>query len=111
MLLRRDGPDGLRLTVKLTPKAAADRIAGPADGPDATRLLKVQVTAPPVDGKANAALIRLLAKTFKCPKTSLKVVSGATDRTKVVAISGDPEDLAARIAAALGLSGADAKIG
>ncbi|MDW3205050.1 MAG: DUF167 domain-containing protein [Alphaproteobacteria bacterium] len=109
-MLRRDGGGGLRLAVRLSPRAAADRIAGPSDGPGATRLLKVQVTAPPADGKANAALVRLLAKTFRCPKTSLKVVSGATDRTKVVAISGNPDDLAARICTALRLTGADAKI-
>lgn len=109
-MLRRAGPDTLRLTVRLTPKAAANRVSGPADGPDGTRLLKLQVTAPPVDGKANAAMIRLLSKTFRCPKTSLEVVSGMTERTKVVAISGDPDDLAARIIATLGLTGADTKI-
>lgn len=92
---------GVRLAVRLTPKAAATRIQGLADTADGARRLKVQVTAPPEGGKANAALLKLLAKTFKCPKTSLEVVSGQTDRNKVVAIAGNPAGLETRIRTAL----------
>lgn len=58
-----------------------------ADGQPA---LKVQVTAAPEDGKANKAVIALLAKTFKRPKRDFAVVLGETDRRKVVHMAGDP---------------------
>ena len=48
------------------------------------------MTAVPEGGKANAALLKLLAKTWKLPKTSLTIASGATSRRKVVHIAGDP---------------------
>jgi uncharacterized protein len=89
--------DGIRLMVRLTPKAAADRIAGViADGRGGWAL-KVAVTAPPVDGKANAALIRLLARHFGLRPSDLTVIGGASDRSKVIGIKGDP----AKVAAAL----------
>jgi uncharacterized protein YggU (UPF0235/DUF167 family) len=55
------------------------------------------VTAVPEDGKANAALLKLLAKTWKLPKTSLTIASGATSRRKVVQIAGDPAVLYAML--------------
>lgn len=55
------------------------------------------VTAPPESGKANAALLKLLAKAWKLPKTSLSVISGATARRKVVHIAGDPATLLTRL--------------
>lgn len=91
----------VRLSVRLTPKASANRIQGTGQSPDGTSHLKVQVTTVPENGKANAALIKLLAKALKCPKTSLTIISGATDRNKVVAISGGIQDLDARLQAIL----------
>ncbi len=82
--------DGIALSVRLTPKASANRIQGLFELPDGARSLKCQVTAVPEAGKANAALIKMLAKAFKCPKTSLNIISGMTDRNKVVTVSGDP---------------------
>lgn len=87
----------LTVTVRLTPKASADRIQGIVDEPDGTTAVKVQVTAVPEGGKANAALLKLLAKTWKLPKTSLTIVSGATSRRKVVRIAGEPGDLMRRL--------------
>lgn len=55
--------------------------------------IKATVTAPAEGGKANAALLKLLAKTWKLPKTSLSIASGATSRHKVVHIAGQPADL------------------
>ena len=55
--------------------------------------LKVSVSAPPEDGKANVALIKLLAKAWSVPKSSLSVLVGQTARNKVVHITGDPEFL------------------
>ena len=86
-------PDGVRIRVRLTPKASRDRIEGVQPDASGGRLLKVSVTAVPEAGKANAALVKLLAKTWRLPKTSLNVVSGATDRSKVLLAAGDPDEL------------------
>lgn len=91
-------PDGLLIRVKLTPKAAADRVQGVAMEADRRVALKVAVTAPPEDGKANAALIAFLAKTWRVPKTSIELVAGATDRRKRLKIAGSPEKLTAALA-------------
>ncbi len=89
--------DGLRVALRLTPKAGRDRIAGTAAEADGGVVLKVQVTAVPEDGKANAALIRLLAKQWRLPRTSMAVIQGATDRRKVILISGDAAELRQRL--------------
>ena len=56
---------------------------------------KIAVTAPPEDGKANAAVSKLLAKFFRTAKSNIAVVSGATARTKQLEIAGDGASLAA----------------
>ena len=85
---------GLRLAVRLTPGAHADRIDGIETLADGRVVLKVRVTAPPEGGKANAALIRLLAKSLKRPKSAVTVVAGQTSRTKTLQIEGEPAALA-----------------
>ena len=63
--------------------------------------LKVAVTAPPVEGKANAACIELLAKLLKLPKSSFSIAAGQTSRNKVARISGiTADELCARLRAA-----------
>lgn len=57
--------------------------------------LKIAVTAPPDKGKANAAVVALLAKTFGVAKSSVTVVAGETDRRKVLRIAGEPAALSA----------------
>lgn len=89
--------DGVRLAVRLTPKASAERIVGLADEADGGVVLKVAVTAAPEHGKANAALVRLLAETFHLPPRDFSVVRGLTDRRKLVAVAGAPAALAARL--------------
>ena len=79
----------IRLSVKVTPKASSDRIRG-WDG----AVLKVAVTAVPEDGKANKAVIALLAKTLKLPKSAIDIASGETSRTKILLIDGDEALLA-----------------
>jgi uncharacterized protein (TIGR00251 family) len=92
-------PSGLRLFVRLTPKARAERIEGTIlDGEGRTRL-KVAVTAPPEDGKANAALIAFLAKRLKIAKSQFELDAGATSRQKTLLIAGEPEELAQRLLA------------
>lgn len=93
----RRSNDGVLIPVRLTPKASVNRVAGTMRDPAGESLLKVTVTAPPESGKANAALLKLLAKAWKLPKTSLSVASGATSRRKVVLVSGDPDVLIARL--------------
>ncbi|WP_142849446.1 DUF167 family protein [Telmatospirillum sp. J64-1] len=90
--------DGVRLAVRLTPKASRNRIEGLAAEADGSHILKVSVTAIPEDGKANAALIKLLAKEWKLPKGAFEIVVGATDRRKVVHITGEAEDIRQRLA-------------
>lgn len=79
-----------RIRVRLQPKASRSGITGykvdPASG---DQVLQVRVTAPPVDGKANKALIQLLAKEFKTPRSKIKIVQGETSRDKVVELPGE----------------------
>lgn len=88
--------DGVTVAVRLTPKAGADRIDGVVME-TAASALKARVTAAPESGKANAALLKLLAKHWKLPKSAMTVASGAKDRRKTVHVAGDPDLLAARL--------------
>jgi uncharacterized protein len=76
------------LTIKATPKAARDEIAGLRNG-----ALLVKVTAAPEKGKANAAVIGLLAKTIGVPKSAFELVSGDTDRNKVLRLASHGEEV------------------
>ena len=89
--------DGVKVQLRLTPKAARDRIDGIAAEADGGALLKVSVTTVPEDGKANAALVKLLSKEWRVPKSAISIVQGATDRRKVLHITGEPGDLLARL--------------
>ena len=95
-------PEGLRVFVRLQPKARRERIEGVVTEPDGRVALKVAVTAPPEGGKANAALIALLGKSWRLPKSAIEIVGGASDRRKTLLLRGDPasllRDIAARIA-------------
>ena len=88
---------GVAVALRLTPKASANRIRGIEKQADGAFVLKAAVTAAPEGGKANAALLKLLARAWKLPKTSLSVVSGATSRRKVVHVAGDPADLLVKL--------------
>lgn len=81
------------MAVRLTPKAKATRIAGIVTDADGSAALQARVTAAPERGKANAALLALLAKAWRVPKSSLEIVSGTTERRKRVAVAGDPDTL------------------
>ena len=91
--------DHLRLAIRLTPNAGRDSLDGiEADGEGGT-LLKARVTAVPEKGKANKALILLVADSLRIPKSSVSLVSGETARKKILRIDGDPEDLARKLEA------------
>ena len=90
---------GVRLAVRLTPKASRNKIDGVVADADGGAVLKVMVTTVPEDGKANAALIALLSKSWKIAKSHVTIIQGATDRRKTLFIEGDADDLRRRIAA------------
>jgi uncharacterized protein len=81
--------DRVRFAVKLTPKGGRDAIGGWVTDAAGNPILKARVSAPPEDGKANAALIVLLAGALGLKKADVKIVSGAASRTKLVEINGD----------------------
>ncbi len=77
-----------KIAVRLTPRAGRDGVEGWSADETGRPFLKVRVSTPPVEGKANEALERLLAKVLKVAKSSVRVVSGATARLKQVEITG-----------------------
>jgi len=91
--------DALVLTVRLTPRAGGDRIIGVETDAQGRRVLKVAVSAAPVDGAANDALVRLLARQLGVPKSAITLQSGAGARIKRLALAGDRGAIAARLAA------------
>ncbi|MCH8168510.1 MAG: DUF167 domain-containing protein [Proteobacteria bacterium] len=91
--------EGLRVALKVTPKAARAGVAGVEADAAGRAVLKVRVTEAPEGGKANAAVIKLLAKAWKLPKGALKVVAGGKDRRKTLLVEGDPAELAPRLTA------------
>jgi uncharacterized protein len=76
--------DGLRVHVLAQPRASRDAIVGVHDGQ-----LKVALTAPPVDGEANAALVAFFAKALRVPKRRVSLVQGEASRRKTVLVEGD----------------------
>ena len=81
-----------RLAVKLTPGASADRIDGWDVDAEARPVLKVRVRARPVEGEANEALVRLIAKALGISKSAVSVQRGGQSRTKILEIAGLSED-------------------
>lgn len=81
--LSRLAAEGTRFSVRVTPKASRNRIVEDADG-----LIRVYVTTVPEDGKATAAVVKLLAKAIGVAKGELVLVRGATDRVKVFQVGG-----------------------
>ncbi len=73
------------LTVRATPNAAANEIRLPAPG--APGVVNLRTTATPEDGKANDAVLALLAKALDCPRSTLTLVRGATARNKVIHVA------------------------
>ncbi|GAA4172715.1 DUF167 domain-containing protein [Shinella granuli] len=94
--LRRHG-DHVRLTVRLTPNGGRDAIDGWETGADGERYLKARVSDPPDKGRANKALVALIAKAAGVAKSAVRLVSGDTQRKKILRIDGDPEDIVSRL--------------
>jgi hypothetical protein len=79
----RASGDAVDIDVLVQPRASRARI-GPAHGDR----IKVAVTAPPVDGEANAAVVDLFARALRCPRAAVEVVAGQASRRKTVRIRG-----------------------
>ncbi|MBI1204626.1 MAG: DUF167 domain-containing protein [Rhodopseudomonas sp.] len=90
-------PDGIALTVRLTPKGGRDGIDGVEMLSDGRPVLKARVRAAPSEGEANDALCRLIAKAIGVPARDVALVAGATARIKRLAISGDGAALIAAL--------------
>ena len=82
--------------VRLTPKGGRDAVEGWEAASDGSEHLKARVRAVPENGKANTALIALLAAALDVPKSAVRIASGAASRLKKVEIAGDSATLAAR---------------
>jgi uncharacterized protein (TIGR00251 family) len=90
-------PSGVICAVRVTPRAGRTAIAGVRDD-----ILQIKLSAAPVDGAANAALVALVAAVFDLPKRDVAIVSGHTGRLKRVALTGlSVSDAVARLEAHL----------
>jgi uncharacterized protein len=74
---------GVHLRLRIQPRASREEVVGVSG--DAIR---IRLTAPPVDGAANEALVRFLAERLEVPRSAVELVSGLTGRTKLVAVAG-----------------------
>lgn len=80
---------GVSVRVRVKPRASKSRVLGEKEGE-----LEVAVAAPPVDGKANEELVRVLAEHFDVPKSAITIARGESGRSKLVRIAVVPERLA-----------------
>ena len=91
--------DAVVVTVRATPRGGRDAIDGLVELGDGRSALKARVSVAAEDGKANAALAKLLAKAGGIAPSRVELVSGATGRTKSFRLNGDAADIAARLQA------------
>src|SRR5690606_15498311 len=92
-------PGGVSVRLRVTPRGGADRIDGRAVDANGEAHLKLRVSAVAEKGKANEAVISLLAKALHLPRARLSVISGDTGRNKLVHLAGEPEELVAGLEA------------
>jgi len=83
MIPIRDAEDGATFAVKVHPRAKKDGITG-----EVGDALKVSLTTPPVEGRANEACIEFFAKLLKVPRSSVTIASGQSSRNKVIRVAG-----------------------
>ena len=76
-------PTGIRLRVRVQPRASRTEIAGPYGN-----AVKVRLAAPPVEGAANEALARFIARHLGVPRSAVRIESGATSRSKIIDVDG-----------------------
>jgi uncharacterized protein len=83
MVTVKNSPDGVTFAVKVHPHARKNGITG-----EVSDALKLSLTAPPVDGKANEACIEFFAKLLEVPRSSVTIAAGQTSRNKVIRVAG-----------------------
>jgi len=83
MIELKESPAGITFAVKVHPRAKKNAITG-----EVGDALKLALTAPPVDGKANAACIEFFAKLLNLPRSSVTIAAGQTSRNKVIRVAG-----------------------
>ncbi len=83
MVVIHDSPAGITFAVKVHPRAKKNAITG-----EVGDAIKLALTAPPVDGKANEACIEFFAKLFNVPRSSVTIAAGQTSRNKVIRLAG-----------------------
>jgi len=94
MLPIRETEDGATFAVKVHPRARKNAITG-----EIGNALKVSLTTPPVEGRANEACIEFFAKLLKVPRSSVTIASGQSSRNKVIRVAGlTAQEVRARIA-------------
>ena len=91
--------DGVCVAIRLTPRAKRNRIVAVVPTAAAGRVVKASVTAPADNGRANEALLQMLANAWRVPRRDLAIVAGTTSRHKMVRVSGDPLMLIERFSA------------
>ena len=89
---------GLSLFVRVTPRSSKDAIEGVTVDAAGDARLAVRLRAVPEDGKANKALVALLAKSWKIPKSAITIAAGETQRQKTLRLAVPPESLAETLA-------------
>lgn len=95
-------PDGVRLAVRLTPRASRTGLDGLVAGADGRVALQVRVAAPPVEGAANTALVAYLAEALRLRKSDIRIASGETARQKILVLAGDGAAIIARLESWIG---------
>ena len=83
MIPLREGPDGVAFAVRVQPRARRNAIVG-----ELGDALKIALTAPPVDGRANEACIEFFADLLDVPRASVTISSGQSSRNKVIRVAG-----------------------
>jgi uncharacterized protein (TIGR00251 family) len=94
--------NGVRLTVRLTPRASRDAVDGIVQGADGRPALQIRLNAPPVDGAANQALIAFLADALRLRKADIVIRSGQSSRLKVLHLIGDGARIVAKLESWMG---------
>ena len=90
-------PDGLEVQLRVTPNASRDSIGDVVADAQGKGALKLAVTAVPEKGKANAAVIKLLARAWRLRKTDCQIIRGQSERNKTLFIHGNGKDLKAAV--------------
>ena len=87
MIPIRDTPYGATFVVRVQPRARRNAVVG-----EVGNALKIALTAPPVEGRANQACIEFLAEFLKLPRSSVTIAAGETSRNKVIRVAGMSAD-------------------